>query len=95
MPITPFLAQTGCHPRCPFDMNPSAHLPEITKAWETATKLHMIHELVCAEILYAQAKQQEYANRSCTTALIYRLRDKVSLNARNITTCCPSVKLDH
>ena len=93
--VTPFLAYTGCHPRCFFDLAPPTHLPGHTQARETATKLHEIHELVRAKILCAQAKQQEYADRSRAPAPVYRPGDKVWLNARNITSRCPSFKLDH
>ena len=93
--VTPFLAYTGCHPRCSFDLAPLTHLPENTEARETATKPHEIHELVRAEILYAQAKQQEDADRSRAPAPVYHPGDKVWLNARNITTRRPSAKLDH
>ena len=30
--VTPFLAYTGCHPRCSFDLAPPTHLPENTEA---------------------------------------------------------------
>ena len=93
--VTPFLAYTGYHPRCSFDLNLSAHLPVYTEARETATKLHKIHELIHAEILYAQAKQQGDADRSHTPAPVYILGDRLWLNARNITTRRPSVKPDH
>ena len=92
---TPFFAYTGHHPRCSFDLSPSTRLPENTEALETATKLNEIHELVRAEIRYAQAKQQEDADRSRVPAPVYQPGDKVWLNARNITTRRPSVKLDH
>ena len=70
-------------------------MPENTEARETATRLHEIRELVRAEILYAQAKQQEDADRSRVPAPVYHPGNKVWLNARNITTRRPSVKLDH
>ena len=91
--VTPFLAYTGCHPRCSFDLAPPTHLSENVEARETATKLHEIHELVHAEILYAQAKQQEDTDRSHAPAPVYRPGDKVWLNARNITTRRPSVNV--
>ena len=65
------------------------------EALQAATKLHEIHELIHAEILYSQAKLQKDSDRSRSTAPIYHVRDKVWLNARNITTRRPSVKLDH
>ena len=61
---TPFFAYLGHHPGYYFDLSPSTRLPENTEDLETATKLHEIHELIRAEILYAQAKQQEDADRS-------------------------------
>ena len=92
---TTFFAYVGHHPRCSFDLSPSTRLPENTIALETATKLHEIHELIRAEILYAQAKRQEDADRSRVPAPVYQPGDRVWLNARNITTRRPSVKLDH
>ena len=84
---TPSLAYTGCHPRCSFDLATPTHLPKNTEARETATKLH--------KSLYTQAKQQEDADRSRAPAPVNRPADKVWLNARNITTRRPSVKLNH
>lgn len=92
---TPFLAYTGYHPRCSFDLAPTNLSSNNPEALEHATKLHEIHDLVRAEILYAQAKQQEDADRSRTPAPSYRVGDTVWLNARNIITRRPSVKLDH
>jgi transposase InsO family protein len=93
---TPFLAYTGYHPRCSFDLSP--YPPPATNnpgALEAVTKLREIHDLVRAEILYAQSKQQEDADRSRLPAPSYHVGDKVWLNARNITTRRPSIKLDH
>ena len=92
---TPFFAYTGHHPRCSFDLSPSTCLPENIEALETATKLNEIHELIRAEIRYTQAKQQEDADRSLVPAPVYQPGVKVWLNARNITTRRPGVKLDH
>ena len=92
---TPFLTYTGYHPQCSFDLIPSTGPSENAEALGTVTKLHEIHELIGAEILYAQAKQQEDANRSQSPAPIYAPGDQVWLNARNITTHRPSVKLNY
>ena len=92
---TPFFAYTGYYPWCSFDQSPSTHMPGNSEALETATKLNEIHELVRAEIRYTQGKQQEDADRSRVPAPVYRLGDKVWLNAGNITTRSPSVKLNH
>jgi hypothetical protein len=92
---TPFLAYTGYHPRCSFDLSPSGRTSENPTALEMATKLHEIHKIIRAEILYAQAKQQEDADKSRTPAPAYQIGDRVWLNARHITTRRPSVKLDH
>ena len=74
---TPFFTYVGHHPRCSFDLSPSARLPENIEALETATKLHEIHEPIHAEILYAQAKQQENADRSRVPAPVYQPGDRV------------------
>ena len=61
---TTFFTFTGHHPRCSLDLSPLTRLPENVEALETATKLNEIHELVHAEIRYAQAKQQEDADKA-------------------------------
>jgi hypothetical protein len=44
---------------------------------------------------FVQAKQQENADRHRNPAPTYQVGDLVWLNARNIITCHPSVKLDN
>lgn len=92
---TSFFAYAGHRPRCSFDLSPSTHIPENIEALETATKLHDIHKLIHPVILYAQAKQQGDADRSRIPAHVNQPGEKVWLNARNITTRRPLVKLDN
>ena len=93
--ITPFFAHTGHPPQCSFDLSLPTRWPENIEDLETVTKLNEIHKLVRAEIRYAQERQQEVADESRVPAPTYQPGDKVWLNARNITTRRPSVKLDH
>jgi hypothetical protein len=64
-------------------------------AQEYAIKPQEIHSLIWAEMSYAQAKQPKNPDWHCKSAPAFQVRDLVSLNARNITSYCPSVKLDH
>jgi hypothetical protein len=57
-------------------------------------KLQDLSEYVQEELLWAQASQQEYANRKRLLALAYSVGDRVWLDARNIRTNRQSKKLD-
>jgi len=90
---TPFYASYGFHPR---------RLPEDVPIVDSnassnalATRISEIHELVKAEMLYAQSRQQDFADRNRIPAPRYAIGDRVWLDARNIKTRRPSVKLDH
>jgi hypothetical protein len=64
-------------------------------AQEHATKLQDIHSLIQAEKSFAQAKQQENADRHHNPAPAYQVGDLVWLNARNMIKRCPSVQLNY
>jgi hypothetical protein len=57
-------------------------------------KLRDLSEYVREELLWAQASQQEYANRKRSPAPAYSVGDRVWLDARNIRTNRQSKKLD-
>jgi hypothetical protein len=57
-------------------------------------KIRDLTEYVREELLWAQASQQEYANRKRTPAPAYSVGDHVWLDARNIRTSRQSKKLD-
>jgi hypothetical protein len=57
-------------------------------------KMRDITEFIREEMIWAQALQQEYANRKRSPAPAYQIGDKVWLNARNIRTERASKKLD-
>jgi hypothetical protein len=57
-------------------------------------KMRDITEFIREEITWAQALQQEYANRKRLPAPVYEAGDEVWLDARNIRTQRPSKKLD-
>ena len=57
-------------------------------------KIRDLTEYVWEELLWAQASQQEYANRKRTPAPAYSVGDHVWLDARNIRTNRQSKKLD-
>ena len=62
---------------------------------QAAEKMKEIMEHLQAEILRAQHRHQEQANRRRAPAPAFRIGDKVWFNAQNITTQRPSRKLDH
>jgi hypothetical protein len=91
--VTPFYANYGVHPRRIPENTPPGQNQDIDD--EYIRRIHDIQSHVQAEMLFAQAKQQEYANQSRTPSPAYAIGDNVWLNARHITTRRPSVKLDH
>ena len=93
---SPFFALHGYHPRATTDLRPAeAATPGDPDALAAATALQEIHDHLRTEMGRAQAIQAENSNRRRTPAPIFRAGDRVWLDARNITTCRPSKKLDH
>jgi hypothetical protein len=70
-------------------------IPEEADAQATAQSLKDIHDHLQAEILRAQHRYQESADRRRSPAPAFKEGDKVWLNAKNIVTRRPSRKLDH
>ena len=89
-------ANYGQDPLWQFDLTAnSGKAPERRDARQTATKMKEIAEYLQAEILRAQQRHQEQADRRQAPALAFRIGDRVWLNAQNITTQRPSQKLDY
>jgi transposase InsO family protein len=95
--MTPFFANLGYHPRSSLDLINTSQMASQNNpdAEHIASRLKELHEITQAEISYAQARQQENADRHRLPAPSYQVGDQVWLNARHITTRRPSVKLDH
>jgi hypothetical protein len=97
--VSPFLANTGQHPRMGFEpptrivRRPYQALQAL-EANRMIEKMADIQQLVREEMTWAQALQEEYANRKRSPAPAYQVGDMVWLDARNIRTKRPSKKLD-
>jgi hypothetical protein len=97
--VTPFFANYGQHPRMGFE--PRSDLPrpalqavQADEADKFADKMSELQTLLREEMTWAQATQQEYANRKRTPAPAYRVGDKVFIATTKIATTRPSKKLD-
>ena len=75
-------------------MNPS-EAQEERDAQQATTKMKEIVEHLQVEILWAQHRHQEQADRRRAPALAFCIGDRVWFNAQNITTQRPSQKLNH
>jgi hypothetical protein len=96
--ISPFFANYGFDPRWQDQpANADAPVREIRdpEGHELAKTIAEITEHLRAEILRAQHRQQENADRKRLPAPAFQVGNLVWLNAKNITTQRPSRKLDH
>jgi len=93
--ISPFFANYGHDPLWQFDFSQQATGLEERGARDLAGKFKEITEHLQAEILRAQHKHQEQADRKWKLALAFKVGDQVWFNAQNLTTQCPSRKLDY
>ena len=98
---SPFLANTGQHPRVGFE--PAEPLPEditaqarskLIAADDFANRMEELNDHLRDEMLIAQAIFEASANRRRRPCPRYFVDDEVWLNARNLNTARPSVKLD-
>ena len=89
--VSSFFANSGQNPRMGFE--PSRHFDDPTvlediqlrgSAENFATKMLKIDEVLREQITYAQANQNEFANRNRQPDLKYREGDKIWLNVRNL-----------
>lgn len=100
--LSPFFATKGYLPRSglePPDAFPSDSTPEARRdlkdADKTAAKIEALREFLRQELVWAQAKQVEFANRGRAVAPEFRVGDKVMLDIRNVATTRPSKSLEH
>ncbi len=98
---SPFLANSGQHPRVGFE--PAEPLPpdltaqaraNLIAADEFTTRMEEMNDHLRDEMLIAQAIFESSANRRRRPCPRYLVDDKVWLNAKNLNTARPSVKLD-
>jgi hypothetical protein len=97
--VSPFLANSGQHPRMGFEppsntLRPPHQKLQVGDVNRLVDKLRDLSEYVREELLWAQASQQEYANRKRSPAPAYSVGDRLWLDARNIRTNRQSKKLD-
>jgi hypothetical protein len=93
--ISPIFANYGQDPLWQFDLSQQATGLEERGARDLAGKFKEITEHLQAEILRAQHKHQEQADRKRKPAPAFKVGDQVWFNAQNLTTQRPSRKLDH
>ena len=93
--MSPFYALHGYDPRWTTELDIRQDNPEEQQAQQVAERLDEIHAVVKAEMAYAQARQQESADRRRIPAPVFHIGDKVWLNAKNLRTRRPSRKLDN
>ena len=97
--VSPMMACYGQHPRMGFEPPTNTRRPphqalQAQEANRMVDKMQDITEFIREELTWAQALQQEYANRKRLPAPAYQVGDKVWLDARNIRTRRTSKKLD-
>jgi hypothetical protein len=91
---TPFLANYGFHPRMGFEPIQPANKPGAQDAEDFSNHMQRIMEYVHSEMKYAQARQEEQANRKRTPARRFVEGQFVWLDSRHIKTLRPQKKLD-
>ena len=90
---TPFMLETGCHPRMGFEphQRPS-RLESVTEfQWRMADSLSD----ACSALVKAKDDMARYYNQRRTPAPTYKSGDRVFLDANDIKTTRPSQKLSH
>lgn len=97
--VSPMMACYGQNPRMGFEPPTNTPRPphqalQAREANRMIEKMQEITEFIREELTWAQARQQEYANRKRNPAPAYQVGDNVWLDARNIRTDRPSKKLD-
>jgi hypothetical protein len=97
--ISPFLANTGQHPRMGFEPPsgrpiPSYQQSQITEVDKFVSNMNDLNDFLQEEMAWAQAIYERKANESRIPAPAYKVGDLVWLNLRNIKTRRPAKKLD-
>jgi hypothetical protein len=92
--VTPFFGNYGFHPRLGFEPSLPPEKPAARDAEKFASQMQVITEHMRSEMLVAQARHREQANRKRRPARRFRVDQEVWLDARNIKTLRPAKKLD-
>jgi transposase InsO family protein len=97
--VSPFLANSGQHPRMGFEPpterpRPHHQAVQARDANRFVDTMSDLNERLRSEMKWAQAVYESNANRTRNPAPAYRVGDYVWLDARNIKTRRPSKKLD-
>lgn len=96
--VSPFFANYGYDPRWQYDPVQPADAPPppaARAAAKIAQDLKEIHDHLRTELVRAQDRYREAADRNRTPAPNLKEGDEVWLNAKNIVTRRPARKLDH
>ena len=67
---------------------------QIENADRFAEKMNQLHEFLREEIAYAQALQEDYANKRRIPAPAYQVGDRMFIEAQNLRSERPSRNLD-
>lgn len=92
--ITPFFANYGFHPRLGIEPHEVPDTPAARRADTFADHMSTILEFLREQTLLAQARYEDSANKSRSTAPKFEVNQLVWLNAKNIKTLRPRKKLD-
>ena len=97
--VTPFLANSGQHPRMgfepPTDINrPTYQRSQVEQVDTFVNQMKDLTNYLREEMTWAQAVYADKANRTRTPAPAYQVDDLVWLDIRNMKTRRPSKKLD-
>jgi hypothetical protein len=93
--LSPFFAVYGRNPKCSFELDIRTDNPEQVDAQLVAERMSHIHDVLRAEMKYAQARYTEAADRSRAPAPVFKENDLVWLDSRNLRTERPSRKLEN
>jgi len=93
--VSPFFANLGYHPRCDFELDIRRDIPEEQQAQTAVERIQHIHDLARTEMQYAQAQQQENADRHRVPAPAFQPGDLVWVDGWNWRTEWPSQKLEN
>ena len=100
--IAPFMAtkgylpRSGVEPSTPWDTTASQRAKrQVMAADEFVEKMEKLRTYLRAELKWAQALQEDHANRHRLPAPEFREGDLVMLDSRNVKTTRPNKSLDH
>lgn len=91
-----YLPRSGLEPPTAFpdDSTPEARR-DMKNADKAAEKIETLRVFLRQELVWAQAKQVEFANRRRAAAREFKVGDRVMLDTRNIKTTRPCKSLEH